>query len=211
MKNKSVILLLSGGLDSTTLLAKLSNEGYKIVAVSFQYGQKHGIELNYAKQNAIKYGVTNHQIIELDHKLFESSALINREIDIDIYENSELPKGQVNTYVPFRNLIFISTALSMAESMSINEIYLAFNSDDSHNFWDCKANFVKKINAITSLNSSIQVKTPFINLSKSEVVKLAYQLNVNLKNTITCYQPNETTECGVCLSCVTKQKAIENA
>lgn len=211
MENKRAILLLSGGIDSTTLLAKLSSENYEVVTVSFHYGQKHVIELNYAKKNAEKYGVKQHQVIELDKKLFNSSALINCEIDIATYENKEQPEGQVNAYVPFRNLLFISTALSLAETMKINEVYLAFNSDDNANFWDCKTNFVEKINAIATLNTSIQIKTPFINLTKNEIVKIARKLNVELNNTITCYQPKEATECGVCLSCITKQKALENA
>lgn len=211
MGNKRAILLLSGGIDSTTLLAKLSSENYEVIALSFHYGQKHEIELHYAKKNAKKYGVKKHHIIELDKILFNSSALVNQEIDITTYENDELPEGQVNAYVPFRNLLFISTALSLAESMKIDEVFLAFNSDDKANFWDCRTDFVEKINAIATSNSSIQIKTPFINLSKTEIVKLARQLNVDLNDTITCYQPIEATECGICLSCVTKQKAIENA
>lgn len=211
MENKRAILLLSGGIDSTTLLAKLSNENYEVIAVSFHYGQKHGIELSYAKKNAAKYGVNKHHIIELDKILFKSSALVNRKINIATYENNQLPEGQVNAYVPFRNLLFISTALSLAESMKIDEVFLAFNSDDNANFWDCRTDFVEKINAIATSNTSIQIKTPFINFSKTEVVKLARQFNVDLNNTITCYQPKEATECGVCLSCLTKQKAIENA
>lgn len=210
MENKRAILLLSGGIDSTTLLAKLSIENYEIVAVSFNYGQKHGIELKYAKKNAKKYGVKKHHIIKLDKILFKSSALVNLEIDITTYENKKFPDGHVNAYVPFRNLLFISTALSLAETMKINEIYLAFNSDDYANFWDCRIDFVEKINAIASSNASIQIKTPFINLSKTEIVRLAQQLNVDLNNTISCYQPNKETECGFCLSCITKQKAIEN-
>lgn len=210
MKNKKAILLLSGGIDSTTLLAKLSSENYEIVAVSFHYGQKHGIELSYAKENAKKYGINKHHIIELDSILFKSSALVNPEIDIVTYEKNELPTGLVNAYVPFRNLLFISTALSLAETMKINEVYLAFNSDDNANFWDCRTNFIEAINAIAVSNSSIQVITPFINLSKSEIIKLARQLNVELSNTITCYQPKESRECGVCLSCITKIKALND-
>lgn len=211
MENKRAILLLSGGIDSTTLLAKLSSENYDVIAISFHYGQKHSIELNFAKKNAEKYIVKKHYIIELDKSLFKSSALVNREIGIETYESIELPKGQVNAYVPFRNLLFISTSLSLAETMKINDVYLAFNRDDTVNFWDSRMDFIEKINAIAASNSSIQIKTPFINLSKTEVVKLALQLNVDLNNTINCYQPNEGTECGVCLSCVTKQKALENA
>ena len=210
MENKRALLLLSGGIDSTTLLAKLSNEYYKVIAISFDYGQKHEIELNYAKKNAEKYGVEKHHIIELDKILFQSSALVNREISIASYKKNEHVEGNVNAYVPFRNLLFISTALSLAETLKLNEVYLAFNSDDNANFWDCRTDFVEKINAIATSNTSIQIKTPFINFSKTEVIKLAHQFHVDLKNTITCYQPIEETECGICLSCITKQKALEN-
>ena len=95
--------------------------------------------------------------------------------------------------------------------MNISQLYLAFNSDDNDNFWDCKTDFVNKINEITALNTDIQIKTPFINLSKKEVVKLAKIYKVDLNNTITCYQPIKEAECGLCLSCKTKQKALENA
>jgi 7-cyano-7-deazaguanine synthase len=211
MENKRAILLLSGGIDSTTLLAKLSSENYDVIAISFHYGQKHGIELSYAKKNAEKFGVKKHHIIELDKTLFKSSALVNSEIDIQTYENNELTDGHVNVYVPFRNLLFISTALSLAETMSVNEIYLAFNSDDNANFWDCRNDFVEKINSIATSNTSIQIKTPFIELTKIEVVQLARKLNVDLNSTITCYQPIDSNECGICLSCLTKLKALQNA
>lgn len=211
MENKRAVLLLSGGIDSTTLLSKLSNEKYEIIAISFNYGQKNKIELNFAKKNAKKYNVKKHFIFKLDHSLFSSSALVNKDIDVKNYENNEQSKDLVNTYVPYRNLLFISSAMSLAESLNINEVYTAFNSDDSLNFWDCKPVFIEKLNSISTSNHTIEVKTPFINLSKSEVIKLARQLNVDLNNTITCYQPNKEIECGYCLSCVTKQKAIEIA
>lgn len=210
-KNKPIILLLSGGIDSTTLLAKLKEDGYSIVAVSFDYGQKHSLELEYAKRNCRKYDVINHVIIQLDKALFQSSALVNDDINITSYKDNILPKGQVNAYVPFRNLVFISMAMSLAETINITEIHLAFNEDDSHNFWDCKQDFIDNVNALSLLNTNIKIQTPFINLSKAEVVRLANSLNVNLENTITCYQPNEAIECGVCLSCITKRKAINNA
>lgn len=210
MKNKTVILLLSGGIDSTTLLAKLSIKNFEIVAISFDYGQKHRIELNFAKKNAEKYRVKEHHIIKLNDMLFKSSALVNPEIEIETHKKNDLTQGPVNAYVPFRNLIFISYALCMAETMKINEIYLAFNRDDGANFWDCKIDFVKGINSIANLNTNIKIKTPFINLSKREIIKLARQLNVDLSDTFTCYQPIGTMECGHCLSCLKKQKAIKN-
>ncbi|GIV29891.1 MAG: 7-cyano-7-deazaguanine synthase [Bacteroidia bacterium] len=192
------------------MLAKLSSKNFEIVAISFDYGQKHGIELNFAKKNAEKYCVKEHYIIKLDSMLFKSSALVNPEIKIATYEKDDLPEGQVNAYVPFRNLIFISYALSLAETMKINEIYLAFNQDDGTNYWDCKIDFVKRINSIANLSTNIKIKTPFINLSKREIIKLARQLSVDLNDTFTCYQPIGTMECGHCLSCLTKQKAMKN-
>lgn len=211
MEAKRVILLLSGGIDSTTLLAKLSSDGYNIIALSFDYGQKHEIELNYAKMNAAKYGVSIHEIIKLDKKLFSASALVNKSIGISTYEEKELPNGEVNSYVPYRNLIFISSALSVAESMNISSIYMAFNSDDQKNYWDCSMDFVHRINSISKAPNTIQIKTPFIQKSKAEVIQLAKELNVNLTQTITCYQPTGTNECGVCLSCISKKKALKNA
>jgi 7-cyano-7-deazaguanine synthase len=212
MENKQAILLLSGGIDSSTLLAKLANENTQIVALSFDYGQKHNIELEYAKQNSQKYAVKNHYIIQLDKKIFASSALINYQIDIDVIGNHNFFEAQNNAYVPFRNLLFISTALSLAQTMNINQIYAAFNKDDSNNYWDCTPNFIDKITAIANTaNSSIKINTPFIHMSKTEVIQLAYQLNVDLQNTITCYQPKNKIECGFCLSCITKKNAIENA
>ena len=209
METKRAIILLSGGIDSTILLAKLSSENVEIVALSFDYGQKHKIELYYAQKNAEKYGVKIHQVIELDNILFSASALVNSELKVSTYENMEVPNEHVNVYVPFRNLLFISTALSLAETMAINEVYLAINKEDSVNFWDCRTGFIEKINAIASTSSSIQIKTPFINLSKAEIIRMGRQLKVDLNNTITCYQPIEFKECGVCLSCVTKQMALE--
>ncbi len=210
MGNKRALLLLSGGIDSTTLLAKLASEKFDVYAVSFNYGQKHAFELKHARKNAEKYGVIQHQIVDLAPTLFASSALVNREIDITRYEHVKSPEGQVNAYVPFRNLIFISTALSMAESMQIDAIYLACNSDDTLNFWDCRREFFQKLNEISGTNTSIQIHTPFIELSKKAVVKLSQQLHVDLNDTITCYQPIDGVECTSCLSCLTKQKALEN-
>ena len=210
MENKCVILLLSGGIDSTTLLAKLSSDGFNVIAVSFDYEQKHRIELRYAKENARKYNVKTHEIIKLDKNIFASSALVNNGIDVAGYKKGELPLGIVNTYVPYRNLIFISNALSIAETRGIKDIYLAFNSDDQNNYWDCSMEFLQTINAISGPMNKIQVKAPFIQKSKSEVIQLAKELQVNLNETITCYQPQESQECGQCLSCLSKQQALEN-
>ena len=205
-KNK-VILLLSGGIDSTTLLAKLKAEGKEVLAISFFYEQKHAIELEYAKENGKKYNVFEHKTIQLDSQLFSSSALVNDNEQLSTYENEIKPVGQENAYVPYRNLVFLSLALSLAETKNINDIYVAFNNDDSVNFWDCTTTFLSQLNTISN-NSKTKVHAPLINLSKKEVVLLAKKLNVNLEETISCYQPSENNECGKCLSCLVKSEAL---
>lgn len=211
MENKRVILLLSGGIDSTTLLAKLTHEGYDVTALSFSYGQKHRVELEFASRNAKKYGVVKHVVMDLDARQFGKSALVNEEKNIATYENGPLPEGEVNVYVPFRNLVFTSHAFSLAETLNISEIFVAFNKDDSINFWDCRPAFIHALNAVSRQGSSIEVKAPFIELSKTEVVLLAQKLGVVLDQTISCYQPVAYQECGICLSCRIRQLAINGA
>ena len=208
MEKNKVILLLSGGIDSTTLLARLKEENKEVLAISYFYDQKHVIELEYAKKNAKKYNVVQHKTIQLDSQLFLGSALVNNEKKLSTYENGEKPVGQENAYVPFRNLVFLSMALSLAESNDINNIYVAFNKDDCLNFWDCTTTFLFQLNMITK-HSSISIHAPFIDLSKKEVVHLAKKLNVNLSETISCYQPVSYNECGKCLSCLVKGKALK--
>jgi len=208
MEKNKVILLLSGGIDSTTLLARLKEENKEVLAISYFYDQKHVIELEYAKKNAKKYNVVQHKTIQLDSQLFLGSALVNNEKKLSTYENGEKPVGQENAYVPYRNLVFLSMALSLAESNDINNIYVAFNKDDCLNFWDCTTTFLFQLNMITK-HSSISIHAPFIDLSKKEVVHLAKKLNVNLSETISCYQPVSNNECGKCLSCLVKGKALK--
>lgn len=210
MESKRAILLLSGGIDSTTLMAKLAEEDYEITALSFLYGQKHQIELEFARINAIKYGVSDHRIMELNTQQFEKSALVNEGKKISTYENIDLPSGEVNVYVPFRNLVFLGHALSLAETMEIREVFVAFNKDDSVNFWDCRVDFIRLMNAVASQGSGIEIKAPFINLSKTEVVSLAQKLRVSLDQTISCYQPEGNKACGICLSCRIRQISIRS-
>lgn len=209
MENKPVLLLLSGGIDSTTLLAQLKSQGKKIYALSFNYGQKNRIELAFAKENAARFGA-KHLEVQLDKGLFVHAALVNQQVAVSTYSAIELPQAEVNTYVPFRNLIFIAQALCFAETHSIEQIYLGFNQDDSLNYWDCRKAFVEEMNRIANPRG-IAILTPFIDLEKKEIVGLAHQLEVNLEETLTCYQPVGREECGTCLSCRIKQKAMQGA
>ena len=209
MEKNKVILLLSGGIDSTTLLAKLKKENKEVIAISFFYEQKHAIELQYARNNAKKYNVIEHKVIQLDSQLFSGSALVNTEKQLSTYSNEENPIGQENAYVPYRNLVFLSIALSLAESSKINNIYIAFNKDDCVNFWDCKSAFLTQLNLISE-HSNIQIEAPLIELTKKEVISLSQELEVDLNETISCYQPIKDKECGKCLSCLVKNRGLNN-
>ena len=206
---KQALLLLSGGIDSATLLAKLKSEGYQITALSFHYGQKHSVELNYAKELANKYEVKEHLILDIPNESFSGSALVNKTINptkFNDYKN--LPTEEVNSYVPFRNIIFLSFALSIAESRNIHEIFIAVNKEDAINYWDCSVEFIEKMNIISKMNTSISIESSFINLSKKEVVLLGKNLGVDFNQTISCYQPIDGVECGSCLSCIIKKEAL---
>ena len=206
---KQALLLLSGGIDSATLLAKLKSEGYQITALSFHYGQKHSVELNYAKELANKYEVKEHLILDIPIESFSGSALVNKTINptkFNDYKN--LPTDEVNYYFPFRNIIFLSFALSIAESRNIHEIFIAVNKEDAINYWDCSVEFIEKMNIISKMNTSISIESPFINLSKKEVVLLGKNLGVDFNQTISCYQPIDGVECGSCLSCIIKKEAL---
>ena len=211
MKDKDCILLLSGGIDSTTLLALLSKERYSITALCFSYNQKHSIEIEYAKTNSKIYEINNIEIVELHTSSFNSSGLVSSVIILNKYQSIKLPASQDNSYVPFRNLLFLSYALSYAEALKIHEIYIGVNKDDAENFWDCSEPFIKIINKLAKINTDIKINAPSIKYTKSEIIKLAYTSNVDLSNTISCYEPKNGKECGSCLSCVKKEVAIIKA
>jgi len=210
MQKPKAILLLSGGIDSTNLLAQLSGEGKDIYALSFDYGQKHLVELDFAAKSAKKYGVKNHAIVNLDNSLFKNSnALTNPLLEMT---NAIQPALAV---VPARNTMFLSFALSYAQCIGAGGIYVAYNADDNTNFPDCSIAFVKAFNQLIALQNRseqpIKVVAPFIEMTKVEVVKLSAELGVNLGETISCYQPIGQLECGSCLSCTLKQQAIKEA
>lgn len=211
MKNKNCILLLSGGIDSTTLLALLSKKGYSITAICFNYNQKHSIEIEYAKTNSDFFKAKQIEVVELYSSSFNSSGLVSLGIDLNKYQPNTLPTLQDNSYVPFRNLLFLSYALSFAEALTIKDVYIGVNKDDAENFWDCSQPFIKMINKIAKINTGIKIYAPFIKHTKAEIIKLAKKLNVDLNNTMSCYDPINGKECGSCLSCVKKEVAIQNA
>ena len=188
---KKCILLYSGGCDSTTLLYWLKNKNYDVYTLSFLYGQKHGrIELECAKYHIKKLNI-NHKIIDITFMkdlIGDSSSLISDNVSIPDVKKI-LGHPQPSTYVPFRNLIFLSIALSYAESIGAKEVYYAAQRADIYGYWDVTEEFVERVNKLSQLNRmhQIQIKTPFVNMKKSEIVKVGLELNIDYSKTWSDY------------------------
>ena len=209
MKKTSCVLLLSGGIDSTTLLVDLKAQGCMIHALSFDYGQRHHIELDFARNNAKKYQVESHHILNIDYKPMAEGNLLT---DVDFLPGAQANGTTTNSnYVPGRNLIMLSHAAAFAESKGLSDIYFAANADDGKRFPDCSPLFFETINTLMQVcpnTAKIQVNAPYINFSKSDVIRKSLILGVDLNDTISCYNPTNATSCGQCLSCQLREEAI---
>ena len=210
--NKAIILL-SGGLDSTTCLAFAKAKNYECYALSFAYGQRHHVELDAAKKIAKIYNVIEHKIINLPLDDFGGSALTDTNLAVPDYENDhEIPI----TYVPARNTIFLSLALAYAENLSVNDIFIGVNAIEYSQYPDCRPDFIAAFQKLANLATktgvsghSIKIHTPLISLTKKEIIQLGLSLDVDYSMTISCYRADITGKaCGKCASCVLRQKGF---
>ena len=210
------VILLSGGLDSTTVLAIAKSQGFECYALSFDYGQKQLSELASAKTIANNFGVTEHRIMRVCLDDIGGSALTDPTIEVPKFEkSSEIPI----TYVPARNTIFLSFALAWAEVLDAHSIFIGVNALDYSGYPDCRPEYIKAYETMANLATKqsiegvkIQIRTPLINLSKAEIVKLGQTLSVNYSITTTCYQANDKGEaCGICDACVLRRQGFEKA
>ncbi|KTD34361.1 ExsB protein [Legionella moravica] len=213
--NKAVVLL-SGGLDSTTCLALAKSRGFACYAISFSYGQRHSAELLAAARIAQHYGVVEHKIVNLDTQLFSGSALTDQSIDVPDYLDS--PKIPV-TYVPARNTIFLSMALGLAESIGARDIFIGASSVDFSHYPDCRPEFIQAFQNMANLatkagieGDSFRINTPLQHLSKIETIQLGIQLGVDYGMTVSCYQANNKGEaCGSCDSCTFRKRGFSGS
>lgn len=212
--NKKAIILLSGGIDSAVCLAQAKSQGYTCYALTFDYGQRHRIELNAAKDIAKKYAI-DHKIIQLGLDQFGGSALTNPTIKMpNAIATTEIP----NTYVPARNTIFLSIALAWAEVLGAFDIFFAANADDYNHYPDCRpeyfAAFTKVANLATKAGiegQSFHIHTPFTAMNKAEIISLGSKLGLDFKTTVSCYNPQAQAACGVCGSCVLRRTSFKQA
>lgn len=207
-RNPPAVILLSGGLDSTTVLALAKRDGYALNALSFRYGQRHDHEVEAARRIAREYGVVRHEIATIDLRAFGGSALTS-DIDIpkgrDVSHTTEVPI----TYVPARNTIFLSYALAFAEVTNARDIFIGVNAVDFSGYPDCRPEYIdafqKMANLATRLGTEgdpIEIHTPLIDLTKAEIITLGTSLGVDYAMTTSCYDPSAEGEaCGECDAC----------
>ena len=218
-KPKAVVLL-SGGLDSTTVLAIANASGYENYALSFSYGQRHSWELECARKIAANSGVKDHRIAQIDLRVFGGSALT---ADISVPKGRSLEEMSDKipiTYVPARNTIFLSFALAWAEVLGSSDIFIGVNALDYSGYPDCRPEFIKAFERLANLatkagvegRQNLKIHTPLISLSKAEIVRKGRELGVDYSLTSSCYDPSPTGQpCGACDSCLLRQKGfIEN-
>ncbi|SJM93418.1 Queuosine biosynthesis protein queC [Crenothrix polyspora] len=202
---KKAIVLLSGGLDSVTLLALAQQQGYQCYALSFDYGQRHNAELIAAAQIAVDYGVESHKIITLGLGSISGSALTDSDIDVPNTPQTGIPV----TYVPARNTIFLSFALGWAEVLKVHDIFIGVNAVDYSGYPDCRPEFIKAFTTLANLATKAGVEgepftihTPLISLSKADIIKQGVALGVDYQRTVSCYAADEQGRaCGVCDAC----------
>ena len=202
--NKAIVLV-SGGLDSTTTLAIAKSLGFECYALSFDYGQRHIAELYAASRVAQAFAAQDHKTIKIDLGQIGGSALTDSTIDVpEVYA-----EGIPVTYVPARNTIFLSYALAWAEVLEANDIFIGVNAVDYSGYPDCRPEYIKAYEQLASLatkagveGASFKIHTPLIDLSKSDIIKQGVELGVDYSITVSCYQADtEGRACGVCDSC----------
>ncbi|PSO49387.1 MAG: 7-cyano-7-deazaguanine synthase QueC [Cyanobacteria bacterium SW_9_44_58] len=215
MTQKAVVLL-SGGLDSSTILYQALADGYQCYALSFDYQQRHQRELAAAKEIAQTAGVKQHQVVSFDLGLWGGSALTDQSLEVPRDRAPEEMADQIPiTYVPARNTIFLSFALAYGEALSAQRVYVGVNALDYSGYPDCRPDYINAMQQVFQLGTKqgregnpIEIITPLIDLKKTEIIQLGNQLQVPWEKTWSCYQGGETA-CGVCDSCQLRLNAFQ--
>ena len=218
-KPTPAVVLLSGGIDSTTTLASAIAEGYEIYALSFDYGQRHHIETEAAQRVANSLGAKEHRIAKIDLRVFGGSALTDDIAVPKQRSETEIAHGIPLTYVPARNSIFLAHALAWAEIISANDIFLGVNAIDYSGYPDCRSEFIEAFEKMANLGTKagvegrrFRIHTPLIKLSKAEIIRKAVELGVDFSLTHSCYDPtDEGLACGECDSCLLRLKGFREA
>ena len=224
MADRPAVLLLSGGLDSTTLLALVSAEGYAVHALTFRYGQRHAHEVTAARHLAQQYRVRQHVVADIDLRMFGGSALTG---DAPVPKDrmgddaSTLANGDVPiTYVPARNTIFLSFALAWAEVLGARDIFIGVNALDYSGYPDCRPEYIRAYERMANLatragvegTAPVAIRTPLIDMSKRQIIELGARLGVDYSLTTSCYDPDaQGAACGHCDACQLRLRGFREA
>lgn len=220
MSARKAVVLLSGGLDSTTVVAIAREQGFSIYALSFDYGQSHKIELDAARRIVRKLGAQQHATVKIDLASFGGSALTT---DKPIPKNRSaeaIGTGIPVTYVPARNTVFLALALAWAESLGATDIFIGVNALDYSGYPDCRPEFIAAFETMANLGTKIGVEdgkrikihTPLISMTKRQIIEAGLKLGIDYAMTITCYDPSEVGEaCGECDACLLRLKGFSEA
>lgn len=231
--SKTAVVLLSGGLDSTTCLAVAKAEGYEVHALTFRYGQRHAHEIDLARRIAAHWGVGRHVVADVDLRVFGGSALTSDDVQVPKHENvaamgAEQSGGDGRaipvTYVPARNTIFLSYALGLAEVTGAAEIFVGVNALDYSGYPDCRPEYLDAFQAMADLATragvegrGVRLRAPLLRLTKAEIVALGTSLGVDYGATTSCYDPatdpatGAPLACGHCDACLLRQRGFEQA
>jgi 7-cyano-7-deazaguanine synthase len=216
----NAVCLVSGGLDSATCLAYARKQGYESWALSFDYGQRHRVELEAARRIAETLGAVAHRVVKIDLRAFGHSALTD---DIDVpkgRDEADMNVGIPVTYVPARNTIFLSFALAWAEVLESSDIFIGVNALDYSGYPDCRPEFIEAFERMATLatksgvegRTRVKIHTPLIQMSKAQIVRLGLELGVPFGLTHSCYDPDAAGRpCGQCDSCLLRAKGFREA
>lgn len=215
LNQPKAVVLISGGLDSTTVLAIAKSQGYDCYTLSFDYGQRHKAELLAAERTAKSLGSSQHKVIKLDLRSIGGSALTDDHIDVPEEETQGIPV----TYVPARNTIFLSIALGWAEVLQAQYIFVGVNAVDYSGYPDCRPEYIQAFEQMANLatkagveGKKLLVQTPLMKLSKSDIVRWGLELGVDYSLTVSCYQADDQGRaCGKCDSCRLRKQGFLQA
>jgi 7-cyano-7-deazaguanine synthase len=215
---RRAVVLVSGGLDSTTTLAICVKQGFEAYALSFDYGQRHQNEIAAAQQIAGVLGAREHRIAKIDFRVFGGSALTDEIAVPKRRSEAEMASGVPITYVPARNTIFLAYALAWAEVLGAHDIFIGVNAIDYSGYPDCRPEFIDAFEKLARLatksgteGTHFQIHAPLISMSKAEIIRKGARLGVNFSLTHSCYDPADGVACGECDSCRLRLKGFREA
>lgn len=214
--SKKAIILFSGGLDSTTCLAIAKSQEFSCYTLSFRYGQKHDVEIEWAKKGAHAFQVAEHKILQLPLDQISGSSLLDQTLEVPDYsDSSAIP----NTYVPARNTIFLTFALAWAEVIGASDIFIGANAVDYSGYPDCRPDYLHAFEQMADLATKagvegqrFKIHSPLLQMTKADIVRAGMALGVDYSQTVSCYRADaDGRACGKCDSCVFRKKGFDEA